>query len=67
MKDYEDGENTNSSEFTAHGIKIGGTSTQPVIEFFTGDGVPKLDLASTGYKSISWKDNGDGTYILIGQ
>jgi phage minor structural protein len=67
MHDYEDGENTNSSEFTPHSIKIGGTSINPVISFFATQNGATMNVSGSGDKLISWKDNGDGTFTLIGQ
>ena len=66
MTDYEGSAPTNHCEMTPHHLKLGGTSVQPVFEIQTLSGGPKLNLASTGYKTLSWKDNGDGTFALIG-
>jgi hypothetical protein len=67
MTDYEGSDPTNNSELTPHHLKLGGTSINPVLEIQTLRGVPTLNLESTGYKTLSWKSNGDGTYTLIGQ
>lgn len=57
---------TNLSEISPHHLKIGGSSVLPkfAIEAL-GDEV-FLDVAGER-KTISWKDNGDGTYSIVGQ
>jgi hypothetical protein len=67
MHDYKDGEIKNSSEFSPHSIKIGGTSLNPVISFFASENEASMSISGSGTKVISWKDNGDGTFTLIGQ
>lgn len=65
MHDVAPESTQHSAEYSPHHIKLGGTSTQPVMEFNAQTGVPRLDIGG-GYKKLSWKDNGDGTYTLIG-
>ena len=67
MTDYEGGAPVSHCELTPHHLKVGGTSAQPIFEISTRSGSTKLNLASTGYKTLSWKDNGDGTFTLIGE
>lgn len=63
----EDGEWTNSSELSPWHLKLGGTSTEPTLEISTRGGKPQMWLnGETFGKYLSWKDNGDGTYTLIG-
>lgn len=67
MSDYEeDGTNSNNSEITPHGIKIGGTSLNPVLNFYAFNGKPYIRLGEDSME-VSWKPNGDGTYTLIGK
>lgn len=67
MSDYEeDGTNSNNSEITPHGIKIGGTSLNPVLYFYASNGNPYIQLGEDSME-VSWKPNGDGTYTLIGK
>jgi hypothetical protein len=68
FKDYEDGKNTNNTEITGHGIKIGGTSESPVFEFVVSDGKPYIRLGGEDFPmEVYWEPNGDGTYTLIGK
>lgn len=56
----------NQSEMSDHHLKIGGTSVEPTLEINCTNGIPKLRLKGDRLKTLSWKDNGDGTYTLIG-
>ena len=69
MKDYnESGEQTNSCELTAHHLKIGGTSLLPVFYLTASDGEAMLWLnGEENGKTLEWRDNGDGTFSLIGR
>jgi hypothetical protein len=67
LTDYESGAATSAAELSAHHMKLGGTSVSPVFEISTIGGAPKLKMGSDGYKVLSWKANGDGTFTLIGQ
>ena len=62
------GSDMGRSQFGANRMTIGGTWIYPVVGFFAKDGKPQLQLAGdTAPKTLSWKDNGDGTFTLIGQ
>lgn len=57
----------NMSEFSAHHLKLGSHSASPIIELQTFDGKAKLRINNGRLLELSWKDNGDGTYTLIGK
>ena len=67
MTDYTNDSASSSGEFSPHHIKLGGTSVAPLFSISTNSDGPKMSLNGGAFKSISWKDNGDGTYTLIGQ
>lgn len=69
MRDYnENGEQTDAMELSPHHLKIGGTSTEPTFEVSVSSGSVRLWVnADDDGKTLSWKDNGDGTYTLIGR
>ncbi len=56
------------SEFTANHMQLGGTQEEPVINLSTVYDRAHLGINGdkTG-KELSWKDNGDGTFTLIGR
>lgn len=65
LHDYRDGVKTSSSELSPHHIKIGGTSADPILQIGIQNGKPDLQLGNTK-KTISWHDNEDGTWSIIG-
>lgn len=62
----EDGTQNGRSQFGANVMQIGGTWPDPIIGFFANDGTPRMKIGDSLPKTIAWKDNGDGTYTLIG-
>lgn len=67
MYDLENGQRVDGMELTPHHFKLGGTSVDPTFEMRVGDGVCKLGLNAEDIpKTLAWKDNGDGTFALIG-
>lgn len=67
MRDIEGGEVTNRTELTPHHFRLGGNGTSGLLTFSIIDGKPQLALGADGIpKALSWKDNGDGTFTLIG-
>ena len=65
MDDVDPDYEPNSAEYSPHHIKLGGTSLEPVLEINVQTGVPRLNIGG-GFKTLSWKANGDGTFTLIG-
>lgn len=65
MRDYDNGENTSSSEYSPHHMKIGGTSAAPIFSVETLHGYTVLNINGV-YMDAYWHDNGDGTFTLMG-
>jgi hypothetical protein len=64
---YDNGVHKNSAELSSTHLKLGGTSVMPVFYLSTFSGHPMLWLnGEMKGKELSWKDNGDGTFTLIG-
>lgn len=56
------------AEYSPHHVKIGGTSTEPIFYVDASHGNAKMWInCETSGKELSWKNNGDGTYTLIGK
>lgn len=68
MRQYDDdGKEVGRSQFGACRMQIGGTWASPILGFYTSpEGEATLSLSGTE-KTISWKNNGDGTFTLIGK
>lgn len=67
MSQYDgNGKEVGQSQFGACRMQIGGTWISPVLAFYATEGKARLSLSGTT-KTISWKDNGDGTFTLIGK
>lgn len=54
------------TELKPSGLRMGGTSIDPILDLATVNGGARLALPS-GQHYLAWKDNGDGTFALIGQ
>ena len=68
IRNTDDGTAGDLSELSATHLKLGGTSTVPLFYVSTTGGAAKLWLnGEMNGKSLAWKDNGDGTFSLIGQ
>lgn len=69
MKDYDEaGQETNAGELSPHHLKLGGTSLLPVFYVSASNGEAKLWInGEMNGKTLEWKDNGDGSFTLIGR
>jgi phage minor structural protein len=68
IRNTDDGTVGDMSELSATHLKLGGTSTVPLFYVSTTGGAAKLWLnGEMNGKTLAWKDNGDGTFSLIGQ
>jgi phage minor structural protein len=68
----ENGSDVGRSQFGANIMQIGGTWVSPLLSFQTRNGEAYMSLPEDAHeegfaKRLSWKDNGDGTYTLIGE
>lgn len=67
----ENGNISSQSQLCARWLALGGTWMNPILLLsISSDNKPRLHLKGSGKDEsleISWKDNGDGTYTLIGQ
>lgn len=64
----ENGNEAGQSQYGANRIQIGGTWPVPAFGVWTNqDGTVDMKISDEGTKTISWKDNGNGTYTLIGK
>lgn len=67
MHEVENGRKIGSSELAPNHLKLGGTSINPILELSTYDKKVRLWLnGQSEGKYLSWKSNGDGTYMLVG-
>lgn len=69
MKNYdESGAQTDAGELCTHHLKLGGTSLVPYFYISALDGKAKMWInGETEGKELEWKDNGDGTFSLVGR
>ena len=68
----ESGSDVGRSQFGANIMQIGGTWVSPLLSFQTRNGEAYMSLPEDAHeegfaKRLSWKDNGDGTFTLIGE
>lgn len=68
MTDYENGVAKDNCELSPHHLNLGGTSMIPTFSISALNGKVRMWLngENTAGKVLSWKDNGDGTFTLIG-
>lgn len=64
--DHESGALDDYAELSAHHFKMGGTSLAPVFNLQVFNDAVSM-LLPTGQYKLAWRDNGDGTFALIGQ
>ena len=68
MHDLQADERIHSCELSPHHLKVGGSSLMPVFYLSAGNDEATLWLnGETEGKTLDWKDNGDGTFSLIGR
>lgn len=64
----ENGNEVGRSQYGANRIQIGGEWSNPVFGVWSNqDGTVDMKISDEGIKTVSWKDNGNGTYTLIGK
>ena len=64
----ESGNEVGQSQYGANRIQIGGTWAAPAFGIWANqDGTVDMGISGEGVKTVSWKDNGNGTYTLIGK
>ncbi len=68
MYDIENGVQKNNTELSSHHLKIGGTSVSPAFEVSVANEKTRMNIGDgTGVLIVRWKNNGDGTFTLIGE
>lgn len=67
MTDYQNDVAVNQTEVTPHHIKVGGTSATPAFVVDIQNGKTRIGVNDgKGSMFVAWKDNGDGTFSLVG-
>ena len=73
MREYDSsGNDIGRAQYGANSIGIGGTFVNPLLSFQIRNGDAYMSLPEDAHeegfaKRLSWKDNGDGTFTLIGE
>lgn len=69
MTQYDSsGDEIGQGQFGANRVQVGGTWAAPAFGVWANqDGTVSMKVGDRYLNSVSWKDNGDGTYTLIGR
>ena len=63
----ENGKEVSRAQFGSWLLGLGGTDiNNPLFAINASGDTVKMSISNSGMKTLSWKNNGDGTYTLIG-